>query len=141
MFAQLAEQCDADLIGTEEVTRDREHVCGSDRIDFGGDLLGRNIMPKVDLVLCDPAHATLAAFECEQHVALDLALGPGQLVIGEAVGPQGRELAYDHLEHLRDAGRGEAGVDGEVARTDVGTQERSDRVSLAALLADLLEEP
>ena len=79
--------------------------------------------------------------EPEHHPALDVLLGALELVVGDALVAEPRELAADDLAGLGDV----LGAGADVHRDDAAVDELlrvgADRVGEPALLADLAEEP
>ena len=89
----------------------------------------------------DAAHAGAGVLAREQHLRPQVALGHGQLPVGDPVGGQQLELTGHDAQHLVDVIGRRADDDGERAGILVGGPLRPDRVGQPALFAHLLEEP
>jgi hypothetical protein len=86
------------------------------------------------------AHARTGVLAREEELGPQVALGHGQLAVGDAVLGQRLELAGHNAQDLVDVlGRG-AGDDGERTRILVGGPLGPDGVGQPALFTDLLEE-
>src|SRR3954451_23391611 len=121
---------------------DPGHVGRGDRLDLLHDPVETRDLAHGQLTPADPVHAAGRALERQRQRTGEVALGPGQLTLGDAaVGHQPVELGAHDVERLVHTLRRGRAVHGEGAglleRAAVGEH----RVGEAALLAHLLEQP
>src|SRR5260221_983716 len=76
----------------EHLVRDALHVVGRDRLDPLEQLVEADLAAEVDLLTGQVAHAAARVLEGEHEAALEVVLGPAQLLPREGLGPGPSEL-------------------------------------------------
>ena len=88
----------------------------------------------------EPVHARAGRLQREHHAALDVLLGPLELLAGGRLLAHALELCADHPQRLGQVVRARAQVEADLPGVGVLVGERVDRVGQAAPLAHLLEQ-
>src|SRR5205823_10980469 len=95
----------------EDRARDAGHVVAGDGLDPADDLVQGEPPLEVDLLASEVAHPAARVLEGEHEAALEVVLGPPQLLLGQALAPDAPELLEGQPHDLVDGAEARARVD------------------------------
>jgi drug/metabolite transporter (DMT)-like permease len=99
--------------------RQRLHVLGLDRLDALDHLVDREQLRAGEEGLADPVHAGARALQAEHQPALEVVLGPAELVGRDGILGEPPELGGDHPARRREVVLAGAEVDADLTRVRV----------------------